>query len=84
MILNNFMDKFSPAMDSVHESFTDEQITEFQEAFNLFPQEQKGHIELELLETALKSLGHHPTQVRGPHSIIRTLNLQRERLKNKK
>ena len=57
------MDKFSPAMDSVHESFTDEQITEFQEAFNLFPQEQKGHIELELLETALKSLGHHPTQV---------------------
>jgi len=48
-------------METENDSFTDEQITEFQEAFNLFPQEKKGCIDIELLETALKALGHHPT-----------------------
>ncbi|KAG1347705.1 neo-calmodulin [Cocos nucifera] len=41
---------------------TKEQISEFQEAFNLFDKDRDGCITLEELETVIKSLGQNPTE----------------------
>ena len=50
--------------DDVHDSFTEEQVAEFKEAFNLFPQDTKSCIKSESVFTLLRALGHNPPQVK--------------------
>eukprot|EP00116_Pleurobrachia_bachei_P014144 sb/3474406/ len=49
--------------DDVHDSFTEEQVAEFKEAFNLFPQDNKNCIKSESVFTLLRAIGHNPPQV---------------------
>lgn len=54
--------KWDPEAEKVNDTFTDEQISEFKEAFCLFPQE-KECIKAESVITLLRALGHNPSQV---------------------
>lgn len=53
--------KVESETDKVLDTFTEEQIAEIKEAYNLFPQE-KECIKSECVETLLRALGHHPNQ----------------------
>lgn len=46
--------------EKIHDTFTEEQLSEIREAFNLFPQE-KECIRADSVETLLRALGHNPS-----------------------
>ncbi|XP_063677350.1 calmodulin-A-like [Bolinopsis microptera] len=46
--------------EKIHESFTEEQLSEIREAFNLFPQDREC-IRADSVETLLRALGHNPS-----------------------
>ena len=46
--------------EKIHDTFTEEQLSEIREAFNLFPQEREC-IRADSVETLLRALGHNPS-----------------------
>ena len=44
------------------EKFSEEQVAELKEAFNLFDQDGGGDIDVEELGTVMRALGEHPTE----------------------
>ena len=46
--------------EKIHETFTEEQLSEIKEAFNLFPQDREC-IRADSVETLLRALGHNPS-----------------------
>ncbi|KAL5265961.1 hypothetical protein ACHWQZ_G006564 [Mnemiopsis leidyi] len=46
--------------EKIHDTFSEEQLSEIREAFNLFPQE-KECIKSNAVETVLRALGHNPS-----------------------
>ncbi|PWN22265.1 EF-hand [Microstroma glucosiphilum] len=54
--------QFYPPSSSIHASQTEEQISEFKEAFSLFDKDGDGSITVKELGTVMRSLGQNPTE----------------------
>ena len=58
--LSTMSKKVDQETEKIHDTFTEEQLSEIREAFNLFPQ-VKECIKSDSVETVLRALGHNPS-----------------------